>query len=265
GKVYPNYETGKSYFYVFETESKTQLLNTKGEENIALNLKGYAVLTAITSCYFDLSIVSLTRSHASLQTTSSQKTLLSGQATRPLILNSLRFRLENGNIEQVCTTGNDTFWSKNIKKAIISLLQVQNFPSGQVSGFFEQQDISGKCQVYVEKQGNTFYKKRFLNLCTHREFGSSLVNGVPFDSPTIAFQSVPLLDSTSACKQGIYDDIVQSSVCHEEHVLKSLAPGSPTIRISLNTSITFVSLKNNFKLSSQPKDYTPTTPYFQYG
>lgn len=85
---------------------------------------------------------------------------------RQLEQHSTKFSQDNGRIEQVCFDENEETWVLNLKKSILSTLQVsQREQTEQIV----EKDVLGYCNTkYEQISAKQIHKTKFLSTCTKR-------------------------------------------------------------------------------------------------
>lgn len=85
---------------------------------------------------------------------------------------STKFSQDNSKIESICFDDAEETWSLNLKKAILSTIQVS---ARDETEQFVEKDILGFCQTkYDQISTNTLQKTKYLNTCTKRSKSVSL-------------------------------------------------------------------------------------------
>jgi len=138
--------------------------------------------------------------------------------------NPIGFGYFNGKVRGVCPTKDEEEWVTNIKKAVISALQLS--ATGEESSTeINEEDFSGKCPTTYTKQassdkGTVIQKKKDLNKCSERRIDLRL-------SPDQALSQFKELvrhylhpvDSQLSCKVTLKDLVVKDVECEETHTL----------------------------------------------
>lgn len=168
----------------------------------------------------------------------------------------VQFTLANDRIEpELCANAAESDVSLNIKRAIISLLQVND-------GFGEETDIFGKCTTNYATTKNedgsfVIVKTRDLNACSHREsLATGFVTGVFNENSKV--KSTPLLSGDYTNELHINaDGIVKTAQVTEDYTVVPFTNGEAGIRVRVVTSLTFKEKKAN--TNEQPNVSVPRT------
>lgn len=108
--------------------------------------------------------------------------------------NPLYFSFQNGRINTVCSTDDETTDILNIKKAILSAFQTGISNSKEDSLIYET-DINGNCETHykvLERNPLTVEKEKNLEACSHRTNQYLSWNSVPYNGKSKK-KSPPLL------------------------------------------------------------------------
>lgn len=93
------------------------------------------------------------------------------QISQKLQSRSLTFGYDDGKVTAVCPSNEDDQWSVNIKKSIVSALQM-SANSKSSKSFVSEVDISGHCETIYEPilaNGTVVRKVKTLNTCKDRQ------------------------------------------------------------------------------------------------
>lgn len=205
-------------------------------QDIQLQVQGTAHVHGISSCQYGLDVQDVT--------------LIGPDKVKAKFNNKLQlsklvqFTLADDKLEpEICASPDDSDVSLNIKRALISLLQV-NDQSG------EEVDIFGKCKTNyaVKKQDDGSYlvtKKRDLNSCSQREsFVNGFITGVFNENSNV--KSTPLLngDYTNDVKIN-KNGYVESAQVVEDYTLIPFSNGDAGVKARVVTSLRFKDQKAN--------------------
>lgn len=156
----------------------------------------------------------------------------------------VQFTLSDDTLEpEICASPDDSDISLNIKRAVISLLQLNEANSEEV-------DVFGKCQTkyaVTKNDDGSFVvtKTRDLNTCSHREsFVNGFITGVFNENSNV--KSTPLLngDYTNEIRVN-KNGIVESAQVVEDYTLVPFSNGEAGIRARVVTSLRFKDQKAN--------------------
>lgn len=205
-------------------------------QDIQLQVQGTAHVHGISSCQYGLDVQDVTLiGPDKLKTKFNNKLQLSKM---------VQFTLADDKLEpEICVSPDDSDVSLNIKRALISLLQV-NDQSG------EEVDIFGKCKTNyaVKKQDDGSYavtKKRDLNSCSHREsFVNGFITGVFNENSNV--KSTPLLNGDYTNDVKVHKNgYVESAQVVEEYTLIPFSNGDAGVKARVATTLRFKEQKAN--------------------
>lgn len=138
--------------------------------------------------------------------------------------NPIGFGYFNGKVRGVCPTKDEEEWVTNIKKAIISALQV-SVSGEEASTELVEEDFSGKCPTTFTKlessdKGTVIQKKKDLNRCTERRVDLRQTPDQALGQfKELVRQYVHPIDSDASCRVTIKDLVVKEVDCEEKHLL----------------------------------------------
>lgn len=220
------YLPGQVYSYNFDSTVSISLTGNDPQD-IQLQVQGTAHVHGISSCQYGLDVQDVTMiGPDKLKTKFNNKLQLS---------KIVQFTLANDKLEpEICASPDDTDVSLNIKRALISLLQLDDASTEEV-------DIFGKCQTNyaVTKQDDgsiVVTKTRDLNSCSHREsFVNGFVTGIFNENSNI--KATPLLngDYTNEIRVN-RNGIVESAQVLEDYTLVPFSNGEAGVKARVNTA-----------------------------
>jgi len=203
------------------------------DDQAILNVKGQALVTFRAPC--DAVLQLRQTSIGGLE----EKVDASELEKRPLL-----FSWQDGTVESVCADHEDPAWVVNIKRAVLSMLQhTAQFVDVSENHVMER-DVIGRCptKYLVEGSGQSVkvIKTKNPNQCSERIGRHSSIPSVAYNVPAET-QTLPVMNSTSICKQQIKEGIVQSTKCEETHLFRPLSSEKGGARTDVSSSITLVS------------------------
>lgn len=200
------YKPGNFYEYNFESILTVGLSPSGAAEadDTSLKVTGTAKIYASGNCGYTLQVGTV-------------KVVNTKESVERKILNNIQkpvqFTLANGQLEpQICADADETSYSLNIKRAIISLLQTQ-------TGAVTEIDVFGSCPTHssTAKSGNgeILTKVRDLNNCAHREqINSGLLTGILNEKAGVTSSAIFQSDYSKELKleRGIVENVQQNEV-----------------------------------------------------
>ena len=86
---------------------------------------------------------------------------------------STKFSQDNSKIESICFDENEEEWVLNLKKAILSTIQITERQQTEQT---IEKDVLGYCNTkYEQISSNSFQKTKFLSTCTKRKLNVSVL------------------------------------------------------------------------------------------
>lgn len=229
------YLPGQVYSYDFDSTVSISLTGNDPQD-IQLQVKGTAQVHSISSCQYGLEV-----QEVNLFGPDKSKSKFNNKLQ---LAKTVQFTLSDDKLDsEICASPDDSDVSLNIKRALISLLQLNE------QGSVEEVDVFGKCHtnyVVVKKDdGFVVTKTRDLNTCSYREtFVNGFITGVFNENSNI--KSTPLLsgDYTNEIhinKHGIVDN----AQVVEDYTLVPFSNGEAGVRARVVTSFKLVNQQAN--------------------
>ncbi|XP_046401090.1 apolipophorins-like isoform X2 [Ischnura elegans] len=241
-----NVQPGHTYVYNFEATTETSVPGaavTGEDENAGghkapggqrLHITGQAELHAGANCDHVMQLL-----HVQVTGADGKKFQDFASCER----HPLGFSWNNGRLgTDVCVEDGDTPVDVNVKRAILSLMQVSKVqPSGSAS--LHETDIFGVCPTdfTYHEEGDVLKvtKRRNLNRCAHREGLHNNFFSSYYDEPS-ELHSSPLLQSTLQVEQTIKDKMVVSAVGEESYLFRPFSNGASGAQTTVTTRLTLV-------------------------
>lgn len=209
---------GQTYVYQFNGQTKTSVVGTSADEAL-LQINAQVWMTFRSAC--DVVVQLKETTVAGLDDTVDSSEL----EKRPLLVS-----WQDGLVESVCPHHSDPAWAVNIKRGVLSMLQhTSQFLDVSEKNVVEN-DVIGRCPTSYEVESGsvsegapiTLIKTKVPNQCSHRVGRHSAIPTVAYDVAA-EVQSMPLMNSTSVCRQFIKNGIVESVECQEAHMFRPLS------------------------------------------
>lgn len=217
------YMSGQTYSYQYDADIKTSIPGST--EHSSLHVQAKANIEVISTCEMVLRLADVTlRDSDPTQYDNRQYVDQSRQFKDALESKPLRFAFVDGTIENVCPPDNEQVWVLNIKRGILSTMQVTMATLQGVSDKVET-DVSGVCPVNydVSSSWGTQKLKKTKNLlgCTERSSAQTAFQTVGYKAPS-DIQGMPLLQGTQECSLEVNgrSKILTKSECKEVHVFR---------------------------------------------
>ncbi|XP_063229927.1 apolipophorins [Bacillus rossius redtenbacheri] len=217
-----NYPPGTVYVYEVEGTTRTSLPDTK-DEPVTLQIHATAEVAGSQDCRVALKLKDVRVTGPGGKKYDSLREL----EQYPVSYTSVDGKADS----QLCTAEADSTAALNVKRGVISLLQVLAKQSGKVYEW----DVYGKCPSSVVVDGgkneHTITLTRDLNECYHRERINHRLKSTPYYTQS-GVQSSPLLASTQTVVQKVTDGRVQTASSTETYLfrpLSNLGSGARTV------------------------------------
>lgn len=234
------YLPGQVYSYSFDSTVSISLTGNDPQD-IQLQVQGTAQVHAISSCQYGLEVQDVT-----LIGPDKAKAKFNNKLQ---LAKTVQFTLSGDKLDSdICASPDDSDVSLNIKRALISFLQLNE-------GSTEEVDVFGKCHTnYVVTKKDDGYivtKTRDLNTCSHREtFVNGFITGVFNENSNV--KSTPLLSGDYTNELHINKHgIIESAQAVEDYTLVPFSNGEAGVRARVVTA---------FKLKDQRANGIKKTP-----
>uniref|UniRef100_V5ICY8 Putative vitellogenin-b n=2 Tax=Ixodes ricinus TaxID=34613 RepID=V5ICY8_IXORI len=152
------------------------------------------------------------------------------------------FHMEEGIIGDVRHDPSELPWAMNIKRAIMSMVQMPR-KTLEANSIVSETDIFGTCEtkyspVKIGNQGGILMKSKNLATCLGR-FGSSLpVIYTPYESKNSPFQTIPMTNGTMDCQITVDSNRwITKSECKEREFLRLAARGMAEETLITSTTV----------------------------
>ncbi|KAG1652941.1 Apolipophorin [Nymphon striatum] len=212
------YETGQTYIYDYESETATSVVGVSDDET-KTKLSCRVSIEVLSDCNFKLKVRNVKVEIPGMESrkiTEYQSTLSSY---------GLTFSFNDGSIEHICPSSEDPVWSVNIKRGILSAMQ-NNMRNLKTDDSLREIDISGNCITDYKPVssfwgGSEIVKTKRIDSCTNRNGNRSVIQSDHYFVPYAGIQSVPVMKSSSVCKQNIHkSSIIDTVKCEETHLFR---------------------------------------------
>lgn len=205
---YLRYDSGKTYVYNLETKSTIRSLDGQTEQQISQN--SVVEISALNACDMSLQL-----RDTRFQGLDSRAAL---ELSQTLDSEALQFGYSDGLITDVCPSEDDQHWSLDIKKAIISALQMSARTLQGKSFVENERDILGECETTYEVIPAKFskimiQKTKRLNTCRGRQLAE--ISLFPKSYGFSKYSSLPLMNATYHCDQTLEADLITGATCYE--------------------------------------------------
>ncbi|XP_058128999.1 apolipophorins [Anopheles ziemanni] len=199
-----SFKPGTVYSYDVDSFVQIQQADKAADKQTTLKVEGKVELYAGDNCQYTLKVVSLTSFAPD-----GKKTAFGAEISKPV-----RFTLSNDELlPEICTEADDTDFSVNVKRGLISLFQSAQEKSTET-------DVFGVCQTsfssYTADGATVVDKSRDLSNCAYREsLSNSFVTRIVNSKAGI--KTTPLLQSFYNNQQTFKDGLLNSVKLGEEY------------------------------------------------
>lgn len=225
------FQPGNVYTYDLDSFVQVQLTAEEVDaQQTTLKVEGKVELYAGDNCQYTLKVLSLTTFAPD-----GKKSNFGGDLTKPL-----QFTMSNDELlPELCTEADDSDFSLNVKRGIVSLLQ-------SAEGKTYETDVFGVCQTsfsnFVTGGATVVNKVRDLGGCGYREsLSNSLVSSI-FNSKA-GVKSTPLLTSNYNSQQTFKNGVLESVKLAEEYKYVPFAKLTSGAVAKVTTKFTYTGTK----------------------
>jgi hypothetical protein len=203
------YEVGKTYHYKYESWTKLHLNDQQGPN---VRLSAVAKISVLRPCELALK----------LSDVSVDGPVDTFEYKRVLEKEPILFSFDEGRIESVCSSSDDQPWAVNLKKGLISSLQV-SLKSLEGSKIVKERDVLGDCETTYEVvsrsswKGLEIKKTKDMKTCGRRHNAVASMFPRAYTSPEFAIQNLPILSNDFSCQIIVDKDIVTHSTCVDKN------------------------------------------------
>lgn len=218
------YEPKKVYTYNFDTVATVQLAGADAQET-SVNVNGVAQIFVGDDCSYTLKF-----KQANVVGQSKKKIAIMNELARPV-----RFSMANDVVApEICADGNDSEFSLNIKRGVISMFQT-------AADNAMETDVFGRCPTNYRSSAagpvTIIQKSRDLNQCAYREkLGSGLITGIVDEHSEV--KSTPLLNGDYSYEAKIKNGILESAHVTEDYVFLPFSTNEAGIRAKVSSKMT---------------------------
>ena len=188
----------------------------------------------------DVAIQSVCESSLRLKNVQIEGVPNNGELATQVGVNPISFGYFNGKVRGVCPIKDEDEWVVNIKKAVVSALQLS--ATGEEPVELIEEDFSGKCKTSFRKlqsndKGVVIERNKDLNKCTSRRIDlRQTSNQLLGQFKELIRQYLQPLDSRQTCKITLNDQVVTEVDCEETHTLAH-RPEKPIHQSSLKLTL----------------------------
>ncbi|KAI2809838.1 hypothetical protein BLOT_000990, partial [Blomia tropicalis] len=218
---YPHvqFEIGQTYTY--DAKLNTQIENRVGD---GIRNQEVSITTQV-----DISVYSPCELVLQLRQVHLTGTKNDSDLSQQLEKESVHFSYENGRVKHVCSSTNDEKWIVNIKKSIISSLQISTSNLSTKQTVYET-DISGHCETIYEPISSIdlktiiIRKEKLMTTCGQQNQFDIAFFPQKFGLDQVFQSAFPIFysNATNECTQVINDKLIESSTCNERMKIKLL-------------------------------------------
>jgi hypothetical protein len=207
------YDVGKTYFYNLDSVTNIQYGN-EGNGGQEVGIKARVELSTHSPCEMSLQL-------RDVQLQGIQNVF---DLKQQLESNPIQFGFDDGHIVGVCPSLDDELWAINVKKSIISALQM-TAKSTDSKSIVTETDILGKCETIYEPISKRYatlviQKSKALNRCSDRQ--QTQIGFFPRKyglNEVLMRTSAPIMNSSFICSQTIDKDVIIGTTCEERQLL----------------------------------------------
>lgn len=239
------YEVGKTYVYDYDSWTK---INLKDEEGPDVQIQGTAKISVLRPCELALQLSDV-RVRGPVD---------GFEYKRTLEMEPILFSFDEGRIQHVCASDDDQTWAVNLKKGLISSLQV-GFSSLEGSSIVRESDILGECETKYEASSRsgsrvTIRKTKDMKTCGQRHQSVAALFPKSYSSPDFAIQNMPIMSNDYSCDIVVDRDLVMSSRCTDKNSFIPLTLARSGSHMMTQIQLQFVRVLNGIQIAG-PRSY----------
>ncbi|XP_053550240.1 uncharacterized protein LOC128641740 [Bombina bombina] len=233
--VQTTFRKGQRYSYSYSTVTSTFLQGGSSERSQVV-LDCTVHIDALEKCHM---ILKLQDVHMRANVTSKQGSETEFESLSDVLKRyPLQFSYHDGKIQKICPTRLEPTWALNLKRGILSVLQVTRKTS-YGTGTVEEVDIAGKCPTTYEYKGASVWKRKILNKCSHRVSSFTNLRSVALPDKT------QILDSHLECRQNFKDNILTGASCDESHLVTLFSRDGNGAKTQTQTALKLLKTEGN--------------------
>ncbi|XP_054708310.1 apolipophorins-like [Uloborus diversus] len=206
------YEPGQVYTYDYKG---INYLKIAGQRKQKAQISGRAEIHVISKCDMILQLRSIRIDQRASHEETSE---LMRQLEVPM-----PFAFEDGKIDHVCSSQEESTQSQNIKKGILSSI-INTMTEFDVDQMVKETDSLGTCATkYTVKQGRgtVVQKSKDLKSCTNRHTSVTSLITNPYEAEDSEIHTVPIFpEEKLTCEQEIEQQIIKNVKCKEYATIK---------------------------------------------
>merc|ERR1711881_469799 len=203
------YSTGSSHEFTYDATVEHSFQTNAGpDQTSTLELRANFRIDVLSPCEHVLTVTQAYIGNGDLQ-----------QWQRALTQNPLHFSYQDGTIPVLCASNNDPTWVLNIKRGILSSLQVS---TTSTLAAVQETDVTGECEVDYSVEDSTVSdvktipKVKDFGKCVGRQQELMFSHFTPFN--TGARQD--FVNSYQQCTQRLYRSQIVGTECIEKHTFR---------------------------------------------
>ncbi|XP_062611984.1 uncharacterized protein LOC134273790, partial [Saccostrea cucullata] len=242
------YQPGTTYEYDYDVDTAT-LIEGAFEGKSGMKMTAKVQVEVLSKCDLVLKVKSVQLHERNPDSPENLiLSTMSGEFSRQLEENSLRFSFQDGRIESLCPAESEKTWVLNIKRGILSMIQ-NTMEDLQVDQKVREADVTGTCDADYTVSENGWYTvtiKKHKNLlgCTERHGYQTALQGTPYRVPS-EIQSMPVMKSSHSCQQEISKSgVLKGSSCTEQHVFRPFSRNDKGAVTESKQTLKYVSEKS---------------------
>ncbi|XP_061171948.1 uncharacterized protein LOC133181472, partial [Saccostrea echinata] len=242
------YQPGTTYEYDYDVDTAT-LIQGAFEGISGMKMTAKVQVEVLSKCDLVLKVKNVKLHERNPESPENLiLSTMSGEFSRHLEENSLRFSFQDGRIESLCPAEREKTWVLNIKRGILSMIQ-NTMEDLQVDQKVREADVTGTCDADYTVSENGWYTvtiKKHKNLlgCTERHGYQTTLQGTPYRVPS-EIQSMPVMKSSHSCQQEISKSgVLKGSSCTEQHVFRPFSRNDKGAMTESKQTLKYVSEKS---------------------
>ncbi|KAF5406363.1 hypothetical protein PHET_00113 [Paragonimus heterotremus] len=263
-------DSHKTYEFEFFVKLKVTPQSNSNDSHVHDELRGLMEITRDVGCLTTIVLRHVTGSTLVTQRNNTKYMKAREDDIRSHFEKPIEFCYNNGRVTQVKMHNLDSTWSLNLKRALISQMQIST-ESLELLFYTTESDVSGEClteYIPVKSESGivTLVKRKYAAGCGSKVKLESVLSAYEVQPPTHS-SKLSFLDGTSSCEVQIASNktILQSD-CEETLSIRSMTLQSEQWRtvVQTTTQLKLVGITESRNSKLDDANAVPTSLKFEY-
>lgn len=221
------YDSGKSYEYTYDATVKHSFqTNASPDQTSQLEIQANFRIDVLSPCEHVLTVTQAYIDNGDLQ-----------EWQAALMQNPLHFSYQDGVIPTICAANSDPTWVLNIKRGILSSLQVS---SVYTAASVQEADVTGECEVNYSVESSdtndaqTITKVKDFSKCAGRQQELGFSHFTPFSTG----DRQDFVNSNQICRITMQRRQIQGTECVETHTFRPFSSEQSGAKSVITSTLT---------------------------